>query len=210
VVVGVVANVRSQTLATEADPEMYVPHSQVDSRAMTYVLKSDLDAAQVIAAARQVVRRLDARLPLISPGPLDALVDEQLARPRFYLLLIGLFAVLALILAVIGVYGVVAHSVTERTREVGVRIALGARRGEVVSLMVWQGLKPSLVGIVAGVALAYAAGRVIDALLYEVRPHDPITFFAVTAVLVVTVSLACALPAARASRIPPAEALRGE
>ena len=209
-VVGVVANVRSQVVASDAQPEMYVPHAQSGNRTVTYAIASALGSAQIIPAARRVVSQLDSRLPLISPGSMAELVDAQLARPRFYLVLIGLFAVLALVLAAVGVYGVVAHVVSQRTREIGVRMALGARRGEVVRLMLWQGLRPATAGVAIGLAVALGAGRVMEGLLYEVRPHDPITLVGVTGVLLAIVVLACAIPAGRASRVPPAEALRGE
>jgi predicted permease len=208
IVVGVVANVRSQTLSVQAQPEMYVPHAQAGTRTVTYVVKSTLDSARVLSAARDVVKRFDSRLPLIGPGTMTELVDQQLARPRFYLVLIGLFAVLAVALAAIGIYGVVAYVVGQRTREIGVRMALGASERQVVALMVWQGLRPSAVGIAVGLAVAAAAGRLIQGLLYEIRPYDPVTFVGVSAALLTVVLLACAIPARRASRVPPAEALR--
>ena len=155
-----VANVRSQTLSQQAQPEVYVPHAQTTARTITYVVKSSLEPAQVLAAARDVVRRFDSRVPLIAPGAMTALVDEQLARPRFYLLLIGLFAA-------VGIYGVVAYVVSQRTREIGLRMALGASRSTVVRMVLWQGFKPALVGIVAGLAAALAVGRLIGRLLYE-------------------------------------------
>jgi putative ABC transport system permease protein len=210
IVAGVVGNVRSQTLAREADPQMYVPHAQVRNRTMTYVVQSSLDPAQVVAGARQVVQRFDRRLPLIAAGSLQSLVDNQLARPRFYLVLIGVFAVLAVSLAVVGIYGVVAHVVHERTREIGVRIALGASRRQVVGLMIWQGLRPGVSGVAIGLALALAAGRIIEGLLYEVTAHDLLTYAGVTAVLLLVVLVSSAVPAARASRLPPAAALRAE
>jgi ABC-type antimicrobial peptide transport system permease subunit len=174
------------------------------------VVRSTLDSGQILTAARQVVQRLDARLPLIFPGSMQAIVDEQLARPRFYLVVIALFAVLAVLLAAVGIYGVVAHVVTERTREIGVRIALGAKRGEVVGLMLWQGVRPASGGLAIGLLIAIAASRVIRGLLYEVQPHDPLTYATATGLLMLVVILACAIPAARASRIAPAEAIRGE
>ncbi len=209
-VVGVVANVRSQAVARQTDPEMYVPHAQTNLRSITYVLKSSVETPQVLAAVREVVRRVDARLPLISPGAMAALVDEQLARPRFYLLLLSLFAGLAVVLAAVGVYGVVAYVVTQRTREIGVRMALGAKTRQVVGLMLWQGLRPAVIGMLLGLSIAAAAGRVMQGLLYEVQPHDPVTLVAVSGVVLAVVIVACGIPARRASRVAPAEALRGE
>ncbi len=209
-VIGVVGNVRSQTLVSEAQPEMYVAHAQAGNRTVNYAIKSSLDAAQVIGSAREIVRQIDPRLPLISPTSMEELVDVQLARPRFYLVLIALFAVLAIVLAAVGIYGVVAHVVTQRTREIGVRMALGARRGEVVLFMLLQGLRPAALGVALGLGVAVAAGRVIQGLLYEVQPHDPLTLSAVTVGLLSVVVVACVIPANRASRIAPAEALRGE
>ena len=113
---------------------------------------------------------------------MTALVDEQMARPRFYLLLLSLFAGLAVVLAAVGVYGVVAYVVTQRTREIGVRMALGAKTRQVVGLMLWQGLRPAVIGMLLGLSIAAAAGRVIQGLLYEVQPHDPVTLVAVTGV----------------------------
>jgi putative ABC transport system permease protein len=210
IIVGVVGDVRSQTLAREAGPEMYVPHAQTVARTMTYVVKSALPSAQIIAAARDVVRRFDARLPLISPAAMSDLVDQQLARPRFYLVLLGLFAVLAVTLAAIGIYGVVAFLVGQRAREIGVRMALGANRRDVVALMVWQGLRPAIGGMTIGLASALAASRLIRGLLYGITPNDPMTFVTTSVVLLAIVVLACALPARRASRIAPADALRSE
>ena len=165
---------------------------------------------QVLAAAREVLRKVDTRLPLIGPSSMTELVDGQLARPRFYLVLLGLFAVLALLLAAVGLYGVVSYVVTQRTREIGVRMALGAQRQDVVALMLWQGLRPAVAGMALGLLVAAAVGRVIEGLLYEVKPHDPFTIVAVSLTLLAVVLIACAIPARRASAVPPADALRGE
>jgi putative ABC transport system permease protein len=209
-IVGVVDNVRSQAVAQVANPEMYVPHAQTNLRSVMYVVKSPVAAAQVLGAARDVVRRLDPRLPLIFPSAMTDLVDEQLAQPRFYLVLLSVFAGLALVLAAVGIYGVVAYAVSQRTREIGVRMALGARQGQVVMLMLWQGLRPAALGMTIGLAVALAAGRLIEGLLYEVPPYDPLTLAGVSAVLMAVVLMACAIPARRASTVPPADALRAE
>jgi putative ABC transport system permease protein len=210
IIVGVVANVRSQTLTTVAQPEMYVPHAQTGARSLMYVVQSPLSSAQMLGAARDVVGRIDTRLPLIGPGSMADIVDEQMARPRFYLILVGLFAGLAVVLAGVGLYGVVAYVVSQRTREIGVRMALGARRGAVVRLMLWQGLRPAALGMAVGIAAALALSRAIQGLLYQVRPHDPLTFAGVSLGLIAVVLIACAIPARRASSVAPAEALRGE
>jgi putative ABC transport system permease protein len=209
-VVGVVANVRSQAVARQTDPEMYVPHAQTNLRTITYAIRSTVDSTQVQAAAREVVRRTDARLPLISPGAMSALVDEELARPRFYLLLLSLFAVLAVALAAVGVYGVVAYVVTQRTREIGLRMALGATPRQVVGLMLWQGLRPAGLGMALGLGVAVAAGRLLQGLLYEVQPHDPMTLISVSMVVLAVVMIACGIPARRASAVAPSDALRAD
>jgi putative ABC transport system permease protein len=210
VVIGVVSDVRSTAVGMPPQPEMFVPHGQTQARTMNYILQSPLDTTQLVSAARQIVRKTDARLPLISPGSMEELFNRHLGRPQFYVVLLGLFAALALALAAVGIYGVVAYVVSQRTREIGVRMALGARRTQIVGLMLWQGLRPAIVGVAVGLLAAFAAGRVIQGLLYEVQPHDPLTFAGVTAALLLVVIVACAVPARKATSVPPAEALRTE
>lgn len=209
-IVGIVGDVRSLEMTEAPQPEMYQPLAQSGARSMRYILKSNLDSAEVLAGVRQAVRSFDSRLPVISPGTMTALVDDHLARPRFYLLLLGLFSALAVVLAAVGIYGVVAYVVSQRTREIGVRMALGARPREVVGLMLWQGLRPAAAGVVIGIVVALAVGRAASGLLYTVRPTDPITFVGVTVVLMVVVLIASVIPAMRASAVPPSESLRGE
>jgi putative ABC transport system permease protein len=175
-----------------------------------YVVKSALDTAQVLSGARDIVRHLDPRLPLIFPNALNDLVDQQLARPRFYLVLLGLFATLALVLAAVGIYGVVAYVVTQRTREIGLRMALGARQHEVVTLMLWQGLRPAAIGMTLGLVTTVMLGRLVQELLYQVQPYDATTFIVVSLLLSTVVLIACVIPARRASAVPPADALRAE
>ncbi len=209
-IVGVAADVHSQQWQAPADPELYVPHAQTGARAITFVVKSPRPTADVLAAAREVVRAEDTRLPLVFPGSLRALEESALARPRFYLWLLGLFAVLAATLAGVGLYGVVAFAVAQRRREIGVRMALGAGQRTVVTQMLWQGLLPALGGIAAGLVASVALTRLIASLLFGVAPTDPATFAAVAAGLAVVAAGACAIPALRASRVSPTEALRSE
>lgn len=206
-IIGVVEDIRALSLTEVPQPEVIVPYAQAGSGFATVVMSArDLPAA--LAAARREVRALDPNLPLIRPGTLAGNIGEQTASTRFYMMLLGLFAVLALVLAAVGIYGVVAFQVAGRSREIGVRMALGARVQEVVRLVVWQGLRPALAGLALGLAVAAAAGRVIAGLLYDVRTHDLLTYAGVTVLLVAIVIAACLVPAGRASRIPPASALR--
>ena len=209
-IVGVVAGVRSSNIEQPPQPEMYVPLVQTQSRSATYLIRSPQPEGQVLSAAREAVRAMDPRLPLIQPGTFKALEDAALARPRFYLLLLTLFAVLAVALAAIGIYGVVAYVVSQRTREIGVRIALGARTGSVIRLVVWQGLRPALLGVVLGIVGAIQFRQLISGLLYEIEPLDPPTIALVIVLLSGIVLLACLVPARRAAKIPPASALRSE
>ncbi len=209
-IVGVAGDVRSTSLAEPPQPEMYVPQAQTGTRALTLVIRSRQPAGQVLAAARESIRQFDAKLPLIRPGTERALVDQQPARPRFYLLLLGLFAGAAVALAAVGIYGVVAYAVAQRRREIGVRMALGAGAGQVVRLVVRDGLGPVLLGVGVGLAGAIGAGRLLSSFLYEVRPTDPATIIVALCGLLAVAVAACIIPARRATRIAPADALRGE
>jgi predicted permease len=209
-IVGVVGGVRSSNIQAPPQPEMYVPHAQVPARSVTFFVRSGLPAAQVLAAGREVVRGFDSRLPLVRPGSLAELERHALAVPRFNLVLLSLFAVLAVALAAVGVYGVAAYAVTQRTKEIGVRMALGAEAAEVRRLVIAQGLRPSAIGILLGAAGAFAAGRILSRLLYETPPSDPITLGSAGILLSAVVIAASGIPARRATRIPPAAALRTE
>jgi putative ABC transport system permease protein len=209
-VVGIAGDVRSTQLTLEAGPEMYVPQAQTDRRVMAFLVRGEAPPAQVLAAARDIVHAVDPKLPLIQPRTMADIERQALARPRFYLLLVALFAVLAVVLAAVGVYGVVAYVAAQRTREIGVRMALGARTPQVVRLVVWQGARPALIGAALGLGGALAGGRLIAGLLYGVAPRDPLTLAAVVPLLLAVVLLACLIPALRASRIAPVEALRAD
>jgi putative ABC transport system permease protein len=209
-IVGVFGDIRATRLTEAPRAEMLIPYAQSGAGFPHVLMRSRLDAASTIDAARRAVQALDPQLPLATPGLMDDLVTEQLAQPRFYLLILALFAMLAIVLAAVGIYGVVAYAVSQRTREIGVRMALGARVDQVVGLVLWQGLRPAALGVLLGTAGALAAGQVMRGLLYEVAPQDPVTFVAVLVFLVATVLVACTVPARRASRIPPATALHSE
>jgi putative ABC transport system permease protein len=209
-IVGMVGDVRSLEVTQLPQPEMYQPLAQTRARSMRFILHSNLDSGEVLTGVRQVVREFDSRLPVIQPETMTQMVDEHLARPRFYLLLLSLFSGLALVLAAVGIYGVVAYVVSQRTREIGVRMALGARQQAVVRMMLLQGLRPAAAGIVVGIVASLALGRVASGLLYTVKPTDPATFVGVTLVLIAVVVIASYIPAMRASAVPPSEALRAD
>ncbi|HEX2167275.1 MAG TPA: FtsX-like permease family protein, partial [Longimicrobiales bacterium] len=207
-IVGITSDIRAISLTEPAEPEVMIPYEQAGSGSATLLLRTD-DAPAALAAARTQLKALDPNLPMIRPGSVAELISAQTAATRFYLTLLGVFAALAVILAAVGVYGVVAYIVERRSGEIGVRMALGARIHEVFRLIVWQGVRPALIGLTLGVLAAIAAGRIIAGLLFGVQPNDPLTLAAVTVLLLGIVVVACIVPAGRAARIPPASSLRG-
>jgi putative ABC transport system permease protein len=207
-IVGVVANVRSQELTREAQAELYL--MQAPARTMTFVLRIAFPSADLIGAVRNIVRRTDSNLPLIRPNTMMALVDQQMARTRFSLLLAGLFAVLAVVLAGVGTYGVVAYALVQRTREIGLRLALGASPTRLLVQVMWEGFRPAAIGLFVGLSGAYAASRAITSMLFQVRANDPATFIVVTALLSLLAVVATVIPAVRATQISPASTLKGE
>jgi putative ABC transport system permease protein len=209
-IVGVIGSVRARSLTEKPEPALYVPDAQTGGGFGHFVVRSARDANDVLREARTTVASVDPQIPLMRPGTMDDLLASHRAQQTFYVLLLGLFAVLAITLAAVGVYGVVAFAVAQRTREIGVRMALGARAQQVVSLVVWQGLRPTIVGALIGIAGALAAGGAVSSLLYEVAPEDPVTLIGVAILLLAVVALACSVPAYRVTRIPPAAALRAE
>jgi putative ABC transport system permease protein len=208
-IVGVIDDIAWERIAGEPQPQMLVPHAQTGNASVTFFLRGASPAA-ALAAARAEVRAYDAALPLRSPGTVRELFDAQTAQPRFYLFLLAFFAVLAIALAAVGLYGVVAFLVAQRRREIGVRLALGAGSAAVVGLVLRQGLVPAGFGAAVGLGGAYAGARIMRSLLFGVAPTDPATLAATTALLLAVVLIACLLPAVRALRIPPASALRLE
>jgi putative ABC transport system permease protein len=208
-IVGIITDIRATSLTEPVEPEILIPYDQAGAGGATLLIRAT-DASAVLAGARTQLRALDPNIPMIRPGTVAELISAQTAATRFYFMLLGIFAALAVLLAAVGIYGVVAFIVAHRSREIGMRLALGAHIHEVFRLIVWQGVRPALIGLTFGVLGGIAAGRVIAGLLFGVRPHDPLTFAGVTTLLLGVVILACVVPAGRASRIPPASALRGE
>jgi predicted permease len=210
-IVGVVADTKHLTLTEQPKPMFYTPQPQPPSyHGMTLVIRADADAAALTGAVRHEVRQMDSRIALYNTRTLDQLLGRAIAAPRFRSVVLALFAFVGLMLALIGVYGVIAYSVAQRRREIGIRIALGAGRRSVVEMMVQQALMPVLWGLATGLALAMAAGRALSTLLFGVSAFDPLTL-AVVPFLILAVSLAASwIPALRATHVDPVAAIRSE
>jgi predicted permease len=216
VVVGVVGDVRHNAVAAEAKAQYYFPHAQVlddmvgTMRGMTLTVATDTDPGAIGERIREELRTVAPMAPMSQVMTLEEVMSRSVAQPRFALVLLGAFAALALLLAIVGIYGVLSYLVSQRTREIGIRLALGAAPGQVVRAVVLQGARIAAAGTAAGVLAAWLLTGWIAGLLYGVTPHDPATFATTTAVFVGVAVLACWLPAARAARVHPAEAIRGE
>jgi len=210
-VVGVVGDVRHGTLEEKAGAEMYLNFRQLgDWNAIELVIRSARPARALASDVRAVMKAFDPNLPATEFTTLDAVVDRAVAPRRLITSLLGAFSGLALVLAAVGLYGVIAYSVGQRTREIGIRMAVGAQRADVLRLIVGEGVRMAVAGIVVGLAAAFLVTRVLDSLLFGVTARDPFIFAANAAVLVVVALLASAIPARRAARVDPMEALRNE
>jgi putative ABC transport system permease protein len=208
-VVGVVADVHELDLATPPRPGVFLAHRQFPVGAMSLVVRGD-DPPSLRRPLLAQIAALDPNLPVSNERTLDALARESITEPRLYATLLTAFAITALVMAAVGIYGVMAVVIGQRTREIGIRMALGARAADVVRLVVTQGTGLAALGALAGLAVAFPLTRLMRDLLYDVAPADPLVFTAVAAVLVVTALLAAWLPARRAARVDPMTALRAE
>jgi len=209
-VIGVVGDVRYDGLDATPSPTMYVPFTQDPFSTMWVVMRTSGQTATLAAPARQVVRGLDPTLPIYSLNPLATIASESIASQRFSMLLLALFAGTALFLSAVGLYGVVAYSVTQRTREIGLRVAIGAEPGDVLRLVVGGGLKLALAGVVIGLGGALALSTFVKSLLFDVVPSDPTSYAVTAGVLLVVAAIACYIPARRATRVDPMVALQAE
>lgn len=211
-VIGVVGNERFQGLGTSTPPGVYVPLTQVPSRfgAHTLLVRTSQDPLVLVASLRSIVQELDPALPLFGVEPLSETVAGSLSQQRFAMLVLGGFALVALALAIIGVHGVLNYAVSLRTREIGIRVALGAAPAQVQWAVVGEGAKLAAVGLTIGLVSALALTRLLSSLLYGVSAHDPLTFVGVAVILGATALIACYIPARRAARVDPIVALRTE
>jgi len=210
-IIGVVADARFRRLGAEPEPEVYLHIPQVPAvGSLTLTLRAQADPMSLAAAARQEIMKLDRNLPIFDIKPFDQYVSNSIAQPRFNSLLLGAFACVALLLTAIGLYGVIAYSITQRTQEIGIRMALGARAGDVLRLVIGQGMAPALIGVALGLAGAYAVTRLMKSLLFDVGATDPLTYVSVAALIALIALLACYIPARRATKVDPMIALRCE
>ena len=209
-VVGVVADVKHFGLREEAPPVAYLSQELIPRRGMTFVLHTAGNPLAVVAGVRQTLADMDPDQPISEIATADRVLSDSVAEPRFFAVLLGVFALLALVLASLGIYGVISYQVGQRTREIGIRIALGAGRGDALRLVLHGGMTPAVLGTVIGLGAALALTRVMGALLFEVGSADLPTYLGVAAALLLVAGAACVVPAMRATRIDPVGALRAE
>ncbi len=209
-VVGVVGRVKQYTLDADSRIVLYRPQTQYPDRSMNVVLRTGANPAALTSAVKQQIRTLDSNLPQYNVRTMEQRMEESLARRRFSMLLLTLFACVALALATIGTYGVMAYLVNQGTREIGIRIALGATQMGIVRLVVWKGMALALSGVAVGLAGAFALSRLMRSLLFGVSPADPLTFVAISLLLALVTLLASYIQAHRAARIDPIVSLRYE
>jgi putative ABC transport system permease protein len=208
-VIGVVRDTRQNDFVAPPKMQMYFVHSQINSFAPNaLVVRTSIDPLSLSTSVRNAVWSIDKDQPVSNIRSMEEIVSRAVARQRFSTMLLGIFATLALVLAAVGIYGVMSYSVAQRTREIGIRMALGAQRSDVLKMAVGQGLKLVLIGVAIGLAAAFVLTRVMASLLFGVSATDPVTFVAISLVLVSVAALASLVPALRASRIDPMVALR--
>jgi predicted permease len=209
-IVGIVGDVRSISLTQRTDAEFYRPWAQETTVYVRVAIRSASKAEEILKKLRTTLDKIDAGLPIFNTNTMEGLVTAAAGQQRLMMTLLAVFAAIALLLATIGIYGAVAYTVEQRTGEIGVRMALGAQTLDVLRLVIAQGMKPVLIGLVAGIAAALALGRLLAAQLYEISPHNPFLLAITVGILAGAALLACLLPARRASLLNPVQALRAE
>jgi len=209
-IVGVVADIRQANLSDEPAPGIYLPYTQEPMPWQTLLVRTKNDPMSLVPLIRGEVAGLDSQQPIARIATLDQLMEASTAQPRFRAALLGAFAGVALLLAAIGIYGMMAYAVSRRTREIGIRMALGARPGNMLKLIFGQSMTLTLLGVLLGLAGAFAVTRLMNSLLFGVTSTDPFILTAVTVLLCGVALLASYIPARRAARVDPIVALRCE
>jgi predicted permease len=209
-VIGIVGDVRSIRLEQANDIEFYRPWPQRTQPFLAITVKTAFKPDAATSTVRNALAKVDPALPIIQPRTMNEIIDQSLGQRRLMMTLLGVFAAIALVLAMVGIYGAVAYTVEQRTGEIGVRMALGAQTADVLRLVVRQGMNPVIIGLVLGITAALGLGRLMTTQLYEVSAHNPVLLGATSAVLAIVALLACLIPARRASLVNPIEALRTE
>jgi putative ABC transport system permease protein len=207
-VVGVVGDVRDVALSKEPGPMMYVPFAQAPLYGGEVVVRSSLAVSSVAAEIRQAVRSIDKNLPVTDVAAFQDALGQSISRERFRTLLLGSFSAIALLLAVVGIFGVISYSAAQRSPEIGIRMAVGAQRHDILRLILGQGAKLAVLGLGIGLVLALLLTRLMASLLYNVSATDPLTFGGVAIILLGAAVTACYIPARRAMRVDPIVALR--
>jgi putative ABC transport system permease protein len=210
-IIGVVKDVRQYELIIEPKPQMYVPHQQADFfEPGALVIRANFDPLSLAGTVRQTVWEIDKDQPVSDISTMEEVIADSVARQRFSMWLLGIFAGVALVLAAVGIYGVMSYSVAQRTREIGIRLALGAQRSDVLKMTIGGGLRLVLMGAAIGLVAALVLTRVMSSLLFGVSPTDPLTFISISIVLISVAVVASYIPALRATRVDPMFALRYE
>ena len=209
-VIGIVSDVKNDDLDEAPDPTVYSPYAQNVRATMSLVIRSRQEPGQLASAVRREVQALDPNLPVSNIKPVGQMISERASPKRLMTYILAVFALIALVLASVGIYGVMSFAVTQRTREIGVRMALGAQAFDVLKLIVRNGMKMTLIGVVIGLAGAFALTRLLANLLFKVTATDEVTFAGVALSLIAVALIACYVPARRATRVDPLVALRDE
>jgi len=209
-IVGIVGDVKLENLEEAPEPTVYWPHSELPLPGMTLVLRTSGDPLNMIAAAREAIYSLDPDQPIADLNTMNSWLARSMGRARFITVLLTVFACVALILASVGIYGVMEYVVMQRTQEIGIRIALGAQSKDVLKIIIGEGMRLVMIGIAIGLLAAFALTRWMETLLFGVRPTDPLTFTVIAAVLALVALIACWMPARRAMKVDPLIALRCE
>ena len=209
-IVGVVKDVKYDGLRGSTEPAYYLPYAQMPARGQDIVIRTAGDPLSILPMVRAEINAIDPAVPILRATTLDERMSEAVGEPRFQTTLLLVFSSIALVLAAVGIYGVLSYSISLRTHEIGVRISVGASRGDVLRMVIGEGMALATIGITLGIIGSLALTQLLATMLFEVSPHDPATYAGVSLVMAAVTLLACFIPAGRATRVDPIVALRNE